>query len=199
MEDKELHELFEAKRTTEANRRRQEELAAMIGHKARHSRPLWPVWIGAAAASIALFIIVLPMMSGRTDDSPIQIANTDIPEVVVPTTIPAADYNPLPRKKTAPKYNIAKPVPIMQEDTILPAEDTAETIVHPIPLIEQEEEETFEQKPRVMRRTSTMLACTDGCPEPEGYQEPSKRNIHIEFFGSQQYAEATSYTITINK
>ena len=194
-----MQQLFEAKRTTEANRRRQEELAAMIGHKARHSRPLWPVWIGAAAASIALFIIVLPMMSGRIEDSPIQMANTVIPEVVVPQPAPVADNSPQPRKKTAPKANIAKPVPIMQEDTILPAEGTIETTVHSIPLIEQEEEETFEQKPRVMRRTSTILACTDGCPEPEGYQEPSKRNIHIEFIGSQQYAEATSYTITINK
>lgn len=199
MEDKELQQLFEAKRTTEANRLRQEELAAMIGNKARHTRPLWPVWIGAAAASIALLIIALPMMSRHTDDSPIQIANMEIPEVVVPQPAPVADNSPQPRKMTAPKAIITKPVPIIQEDTMLPAEDTAETTVHSIPIIEQEEDEPYEQKPRVMRRTSTILACTDGCPEPEGYQEPSKRNIHIEFIGSQQYAEATSYTITINK
>ena len=194
-----MQQLFEAKRITEANRRRQEELAAMIGKKARHTRLLWPVWIGAAAASIALFIIVLPMMSGRIEDSPIQIANTDIPEVVVPQTPPVADEMPQPKKKTVINAETSLPMPIEQEVVVPPTEDTPIVIMQPIPAIEEEEDEPFDMTPRVMRRTSTILACTDGCPEPEGYQEPSKRNIHIEFIGSQQYAEATSYTITINK
>ena len=54
MENKELQELFAAKRTTEANRRRQEELRRMMvvesgKRKVESSRRLWPVWAGAAA------------------------------------------------------------------------------------------------------------------------------------------------------
>lgn len=59
--------------------------------------------------------------------------------------------------------------------------------------------EPFVPAPRIMRRTSTMLACTDGCPEPADYKEPAKKHTHIEFFSSQQLAEATAYTITFNK
>ena len=40
MNDKELEQLFAAKRTTEANRRRQEELARMINATAKRTRPL---------------------------------------------------------------------------------------------------------------------------------------------------------------
>lgn len=199
MEDKELHEFFEAKRTTEANRRRQEELAAMIGKKARHTRPLWPVWIGAAAASVALLVIALPMMSGHTDDSPMQMAITEVPELVVPQSAPAVDTKPQPKKKVARMNKTALAMPTTQEDTMPQTENPSITIESPKPIIEQDEDELFEQEPRVMRRTSTMLACTDGCPEPADAKEPSKRNIHIEFFGSQQLAEATSYTIILNK
>ena len=45
MEDKELQELFAAKRTAEANRRRQEELRRLLeASAAPKTRRLWPVW-----------------------------------------------------------------------------------------------------------------------------------------------------------
>lgn len=51
MEDKELQELFAAKRTSEANRRRQEALRRMMeASTVKKSRRLWPVWFGAVAA-----------------------------------------------------------------------------------------------------------------------------------------------------
>jgi len=64
-EYKELQELFAAKRTTEANRRRQEELLRMLQTElkpAPKSRRLWPVWASAAAAAILLLLFVTPMM-----------------------------------------------------------------------------------------------------------------------------------------
>ncbi len=62
MEDKELQELFDAKRTVEANRRRQEALRQLIEARAAEEAPakvrkLWPVWTGAAAAAVALLLV----------------------------------------------------------------------------------------------------------------------------------------------
>lgn len=201
MEDKELQELFEAKRTTEANRHRQEELAAMIGRKARRTMPLWPLWTTSAAAAIALLIVVMPSLFSNSKPAPIQIAQAELPEAMPSTTKETAATPTVP----AHHKGIAKR---QTEDTLPTTADTTEPIdadetIKPASTIDTTplpaDPEPFVPAPRIMRRTSTMLACTNGCPEPEGTQEPSKRNIHIEFFSSQQFAEATAYTITFNK
>ena len=201
MEDKELQELFDAKRTTEANRRRQDELAAMIRHKARQTRPLWPVWITSAAAAIALLIVVMPSLFSGNKTVPIQVAQVDIPEA-----------SPSPMKKAdATSQASAHPDGITKRpsakasseaadtmETLNATEDTKpERIIDTTPL--PADTAPFVPAPRIMRRTSTMLACTDGCPEPADYKEPAKKHTHIEFFSSQQLAEATAYTITFNK
>ena len=89
MENKELQELFAAKRTTEANRRRQEELRRKLEASAApaapaKSRRLWPVWAGAAAASIALLIVTLPLLFTNSKTASMPIAKADMPAVVVP-------------------------------------------------------------------------------------------------------------------
>lgn len=203
MEDKELQELFAAKRTSEANRKRQERLAAMIGAKDKHSRPLWPVWAGAVAASVALLVVALPMAKDHGEGNPVQVASIETADVpaqapqnaqnAVKASIPASVA---PKKTTSP---IPAPTPIAQEDATPQTDERPTEPMVAEPAVDPKEEETLAPMPRVMRRTSTMLACTDGCPEPADYKEPAKKHTHIEFFSSQQLAEATAYTITFNK
>ena len=199
MEDKELLELFEAKRTVEANRRRQEELAAMIGRQGRHHRHLWPVWAGAAAASVALLLFLLSPLFRHDTVEPTLVAHTITPEAPMPQEEESVE------PAAAPIHHTAKPAPAVPSPTV-PAEPIAaespEALPEPesLPAVEQPAEAAPAiPTRRVMRRTSTLLACTKGCPEPEGTQEPTKKNIHIEFFGSQQLAEAAQYTIMFNK
>lgn len=203
MEDKELQELFAAKRTVEANRKRQERLSAMIGAKDKHSRPLWPVWAGAVAASVALLVVALPMAKDHGEGNPVQVASIETSNVpaqasqnaqdAVKASIPASVA---PKKTTSP---IPAPTPIAQEDATPQTDERPTEPMVAEPAVDPKEEETLAPMPRVMRRTSTMLACTDGCPEPADYKEPTKKHSHIEFFSSQQLAEATAYTITFNK
>lgn len=196
MEDKELQELFAAKRTVETNRRRQEDLAALIDSKTRRTRTLWPLWTASAAAAIALLIVTLPSLFNR-EVTPSQMAQAELPAVIPPQ--PEEPAAPTPLIKPIANTEPIKPIkPITTIETI----DTIDTIpLLPTPSAPDPDpdQDLFDPVPRIMRRTSTMLACTDGCPEPADYKEPSKRHSHIEFFSSQQLAEATAYTITFNK
>ena len=198
MEDKELQELFAAKRTAEANRRRQEELAAMIDRKTAKKRPLWPVWAGAAAAGIALLLFSLPSLFRTETTAPVKVA-----QVVVPITIdePSQQITTTPRStyrhKTAPAAHastIISDIPVIESVTPTPTVDST-------PAIEKSatEEEPALPVRRVMRRTSNMLACTDGCKAPEGLQEKITTTIQIDFFATQEYADATIITFGNNK
>ncbi len=202
MEDKELQELFAAKRTVETNRRRQEDLAALIDSKTRPTRTLWPLWTASAAAAIALLVVALPSLFSSREVTPSQMAQAELPAVIPPqpevSTAPTALIKPI--ANTEPIKPIKPIKPITTIETI----NTIDTIpLHPTPSASapdpDPDQDLFDPVPRIMRRTSTMLACTDGCPEPADYKEPSKRHSHIEFFSSQQLAEATAYTITFNK
>ena len=199
MEDKELQELFAAKRTVETNRRRQEDLAALIDSKTRRTRTLWPLWTASAAAAIALLIVTLPSLFSSREVTPSQMAQAELPAVLPPQ--PEEPAAPTPLIKPIANTEPIKPIkPITTIETI----DTIDTIsLLPTPSASapdpDPDQDLFDPVPRIMRRTSTMLACTDGCPEPADYKEPSKRHSHIEFFSSQQLAEATAYTITFNK
>ena len=81
MEDKELQKMFAAKRTVEANRRRQEELRNMLSATAApKSRRLWPVWLGSAAACITLLLITLPVLLRSETAAPLLVATaTELP------------------------------------------------------------------------------------------------------------------------
>ena len=81
MKDKELQELFAAKRTLEANRRRQQQIAkALVAGKHKHT--LWPLWTGAAAAAVAAVILLaLPKEQAMPTASPVQIAQVTTPSM----------------------------------------------------------------------------------------------------------------------
>lgn len=211
MEDKELQELFDAKRTVEANRRRQAALRQLIEARASESstpapakvRKLWPVWTGAAAAAVALLLLTLPALFKSEEALPTLVAETEVPEVRVveetglsSTTSPSSLTSPArkvreavpqaqPEEEVLPEATPSLPEPIIEE-----APATEETVLHM---------ETVAPSPRVMRRQSTLIACTEGCTTPEGTDESSSRNVQINFFSNDNYADATIYSIPIKK
>ena len=164
MEDKELQELFAAKRTTEANRRRQEELTRMINAKAKRTRPLWPAWAGAVAAGIAVLLLTLPALFRTEATAPVLVAQTEVPEVtILPETTPEEVPAPSTRQKAVRK---AETVETIEEIEAIEAIDNTEPIesiesTHSIDTIQPTE--PVPTAPRVHRRSSTLLACTDGC------------------------------------
>lgn len=164
MNDKELEQLFEAKRTTEANRRRQEELTRMINAKAKRTRPLWPAWAGAVAAGIAVLLLTLPALFRTEATAPVLVAQTEVPEVtILPETTPEEVPAPSTRQKAVRK---AETVETIEEIEAIEAIDNTEPIesiesTHSIETIQPTE--PVPTAPRVHRRSSTLLACTDGC------------------------------------
>ena len=167
MNDKELEQLFEAKRTAEANRRRQEELARMINATAKRTRPLWPAWAGAVAAGIAVLLLTLPAVFRTEATAPVLVAQTEVPEVtILPETTPEEVPEPSTRQKAVSK---AETVETIEEIEAIEAIDNTEPI-EPIESIESthsietiQPTEPVPTAPRVHRRSSTLLACTEGC------------------------------------
>ena len=180
MEDKELQELFAAKRTTEANRRRQEELRQLLGNQAApKSRRLWPVWVGAAAASVLLLLIAIPPLFRQPESTPLLVAQADsllpiaveeaMPEEAQPQPTPALRHT----QKKAYTKEIAKAEPI--EQTLVVAE------IPDIPIAQIEPSITTidtPSTPRVMRRTSGNLACEKNCARPSY----NSQELAINFF-----------------
>lgn len=84
--DTQLDELFAAKRTQQANQRRQEALRAAIAAEAgdMRKRRLWPIWTGAAAA-VALLAVATPLLHG-----PAESRMASVP------TLPEPAYEPEP-------------------------------------------------------------------------------------------------------
>ena len=190
MEDKELQELFEAKRTNEANRRRQDELRRMIAvekgkRKVESSRRLWPVWFGAAAAAVLLLIIVSPMMrTVGTQRAVPEIAQAKtIPQVPINETLPLADtVHRIPTKHTVGTRRAVSArdnIMIARNDEPLALADTA----RPVPTVTKREPRnthtvdtlstlhsplstpqppTSDLRPTtVHRRTSTSMVCSN--------------------------------------
>lgn len=200
MEDKELQELFEAKRTTEANRRRQEELAAMIAGKSKRSRPLWPMWVGAAAASVAVLIFALPALFRTESAAPIEVAHTEIPEVILPQETTAEEASPVYAKPIVHKAKNSTVISTVQEN----AEPQVIEAELPMPVVEKTTQEEKEETPaapvrRVMRRTSTLIACTEGCTVPEGTSVRTDRNIEVTFFANNSNTDNLIYSFEINR
>ena len=210
MEDKELQELFAAKRTVEANRRRQEALRRMLEADGeataprRKVRPLWPVWTGAAAAVVALLLMTLPALFVQEESAPMLVAEAEVPEVqpapareVTVPTAPAAPQHTKPAK--AEKTETIGTIDTIGAIGTIGTIDTIGTIIleeaAPAVTVPADVAPT----PRVMRRTSTLIACTEGCKAPEGTPETSSRNLQINFFNNDNYADATIYSIPINK
>ena len=206
MEDKELEELFDAKRTVEANHRRQEALRRMLEAttEQRKVRPLWPVWTGAAVAAIALLLLTLPAIFGSKEPSPTLVAETKVPEVRVteepslssPTSLTSPARKDRKTRGTAPA--------VRSEEEVLP--ETMPMLPEPVievdPAIEEVvlPTETIAPTPRVMRRQSTLIACTEGCKAPEDAKEtPDNSNVKVNLFPTVNYADATIRSFPINK
>ena len=204
MNDKELEQLFEAKRTVEANRRRQEELRRLIAAEAApKSRRLWPVWAFSAAASIALVLITLPALFRTETTAPVQVAQTEVPEAtVLPATTPAEAPAPSPKQKTARKAEsietIAEPETIETIDNIEPIES-----IVPADSIETDQPAAPEPvAPRVHRRSSTLLACTEGCtiitvPDTIQPQSTDLQQLLADAFGSKRNEPLTLKTFEL--
>ena len=142
MENKELQELFAAKRTTEANRRRQEELRRKLEASAApaapaKSRRLWPVWAGAAAASIALLIVfnwgkqqspqdpVVAQQSPRYAVSPVSPIS---PAIVQPEAVP--DEQPKEKPESALSEDAPQQAePASTEDVEAPRSSSSQPIL----------------------------------------------------------------------
>lgn len=160
MEDKELQELFDAKRTVEANRRRQEKLRGMLAASAApKSRRLWPVWALSAAASIALLLITLPLLFRSETAEPLLVAEA----TEIPTPKEAPDTNiatATSKTRTSRTSRKAATTP----NTPLLVAKAEEPQPEPVPFVEQqpveqeEPEEIINEGPTIHRRTSTRLA-----------------------------------------
>jgi len=208
MEDKELQQLFEAKRTVEANRRRQEKLARMIQAESEKmkvgSRRLWPVWVLSAAACLALLLITLPMLFHSETVAPVQVAQTEVPSPEYtgapeyPETSGDSGISGTSRVSSAPALSpmvepVQEPIPFVEQPTFE---------VEPEPAIQPTDEPAVQPvapAPRVLRRTSSLIACTEGCTVPEGTTEKADRNIEINLFANNNYADATIYSFEIKK
>lgn len=196
MEDKELQALFDAKRTVEANRRRQEELRKLMAASAApKSRRLWPVWALSAAACLALILITLPMLFRSESTEPVLVAEaTEIPTIKEEPDTSITS----PTRITSKTSSTRKHIPLPEEVILLAEAEKPQSepviIMKPMPVETEEPEETIDNGPRIHRRTSTRLANSDNIvtiqTEPSGFQ-----NLLASVFGSETSTPVTLKTI----
>jgi len=193
MENKELQELFAAKRTTEANRRRQAELRQQLEATAAptaqgKTRRLWPVWAAGIAASIALVLLTMPGLFRRAGEQPVLMAEAGktieaIDTIEAIETIETIEtINPKPAKtfhSTATALAAAEEAPLPEPET-----KETETVEEPatptieVPAIELADNATPEppasNAPRIHRRTSTSMVNSSNIetiqPMPSDFQ-----------------------------
>lgn len=181
MEEKELQQMFEAKRTADANRRRQVELARLIeAQGAPKSRRMWPVWAGAAAASVALLLVTLPLLMRSEATEPVLVAQTGVPAVdapPAPSPLPPPTSDLRPPTSAAPQgepARMARTQPFAAEAPVVEEEAPAEEEVAPAPVetpavIHVAEPKPAEApKPRIHRRTSTRMVSVQTARRKEG-------------------------------
>lgn len=193
MENKELQELFAAKRTTEANRRRQAELRQQLEATAAptapaRSRRLWPVWAAGIAASIALVLLTMPSLFRRAGEQPVLMAEAGeaieaIDTIEAIETIETIEaINPKPAKtyhSTAAVLAAAEEVPLPEPETKeTEAVEEPTTATFEAPAIELADNATHEppasNAPRIHRRTSTSMVNSSNIetvqPMPSDFQ-----------------------------
>lgn len=193
MENKELQELFAAKRTTEANRRRQAELRQQLEATAAptapaRSRRLWPVWAAGIAASIALVLLTMPGLFRRAGEQPVLMAEAGeaieaIDTIEAIETIETIEtINPKPAKtyhSTATALAAAEEVPLPEPETKeTEAGEEPTTPTFEAPAIELADNATPEppvsNAPRIHRRTSTSMVNSSNIetvqPMPSDFQ-----------------------------
>ena len=189
MENKELQELFAAKRTTEANRRRQAELRQQLEATAAptaqgKTRRLWPVWAAGIAASIALVLLTVPGLFHAESEQPVLVAEAGkaieaIDTIEAIETIETIEtINPKPAKTY---HSTATVLAAAEEETLPDLEtETEEPTIPTIeaPAIELADNATPEppasNAPRIHRRTSTSMVNSSNIetvqPMPSDFQ-----------------------------
>lgn len=174
MEDKELQELFAAKRTAEANRRRQEELRRLLEASAApetspKTRRLWPVWASAAAAAILLLLLTLPVLFRQPEAAPLLMARNETPspapqeEIIAPKEEMPTEKQGVTKRKAIAKtvtkeaeYYAKENTP--EPDTVIEPETTVAPIAQPEPI---ETPIASNDEPRIHRRTSSRMVCSN--------------------------------------
>lgn len=191
MENNELEQLFEAKRTTEANHRRQEELRRML--EKRNRRPLWPVWTGAIAAGIAVVLITLPVLFRTESVTPLQVAKTEVP---INVEEPLEQIESAPTKASRIYRKTMKKTEEIEEtetSNIIDNISTIGTIMTTEPDTPVEETST-EPAVRVHRRTSTRMVNAPVAPQ----RHPSEiGQLLADVFGSEESQPIVLHTITL--
>ena len=193
MENKELQELFAAKRTTEANRRRQAELRQQLEATAAptaqgKTRRLWPVWAAGIAASIALVLLTMPGLFRRAGEQPVLVAEAGeaIENIDFIDTIEVIETIETINTKPAKTFHSTAAVLAAAEEAPLPEPETKETeaVEEPatatieVPAIELADNATLEppasNAPRIHRRTSTSMVNSSNIetvqPMPSDFQ-----------------------------
>lgn len=200
MEDKELQELFDAKRTVEANRRRQEQLAALTGANAvSKSRRLWPLWVASAAAGIALLLMTIPSLFNRHEPDPIIVAQapdielTKEPENDIAETV-THNYQIVqttPNTLSNPNNQSIQNIQSNQSDLITPTSPAPDTelsnepseSVEPAMNLEQPSVESAPTAPLIHRRSSTRLGSTNNTTIKR-HERPELRQILADVLGN---------------
>jgi hypothetical protein len=196
MENKELQELFAAKRTTEANRRRQEELRQQLEATAAptaqgKTRRLWPVWAAGIAASIALVLLTVPGLFHAESEQPVLVAEAGeeiegIDRIERIDTIEAIETIETINPKPAKTYHSTATALAAAEEAPLPEPETKETEAGEEPTIPTIEAPAIElannatheppasNAPRIHRRTSTSMVNSSNIetiqPMPSDFQ-----------------------------
>ena len=198
MEDKELQELFAAKRTAEANRRRQEELrrlleASAAPEAAPKTRRLWPVWASAAAAAILLFLITLPVLFRQPEAAPLLMARNETPspapqeEIIAPKEEKPTEKQGVTKRKAIAKtvtkeaeYYAEENTP--EPDTVIEPETTVAPIAQPEPI---ETPIASNDEPRIHRRTSTNMVCSNCSITNVPTESTALQNFLVATFGAE--------------
>ena len=124
MEKNELQELFTAKRTVEANRRRQEQLTAMIGSHTPKARPAWPIWAASVAAGIAALLMIAPSVFRHKTTEKQLIAQA---QDILPENIEINKENPNPTRKTSSTSPTINFSPTRKTSSTIPTSPTSPT------------------------------------------------------------------------
>ena len=198
MEDKELQELFAAKRTAEANRRRQEELrrlleASAAPEAAPKTRRLWPVWASAAAAAILLLLLTLPVLFRQPEAAPLLMARNETPspapqeEIIAPKEEKPTEKQGVTKRKAIAKtvtkeaeYYAEENTP--EPDTVIEPETTVAPIAQPEPI---ETPIASNDEPRIHRRTSSRMVCSNCSITNVPTPNTALQNFLVATFGAE--------------
>jgi hypothetical protein len=198
MEDKELQELFAAKRTAEANRRRQEELrrlleASAAPEAAPKTRRLWPVWASVAAAAILLLLLTLPVLFRQPEAAPLLMARNETPspapqeEIIAPKEEKPTEKQGVTKRKAIAKtvtkeaeYYAEENTP--EPDTVIEPETTVAPIAQPEPI---ETPIASNDEPRIHRRTSSNMVCSNCSITNVPTESTALQNFLVATFGAE--------------